>query len=160
MPRRSATSSFISSDNKSPVKEDKTASQTPNNTPKDSKKTASASKAKKEKTKILKEDKEEVKSNSKKKEMVKEEVEKEEEVEEKEPKLGKKKTKEPKENHKVKEDQGWTISCSIILEEMTKHQHSWPFKQPVNLKKFPTYKKVVKRPMDLQTMKKSLESGM
>lgn len=67
--------------------------------------------------------------------------------------------------------------CKIILEEMevTKfkdnfklehklnrskqffhqvHEDSWPFLLPVNTKQFPTYKKVIKNPMDLSTIKK------
>ena len=35
----------------------------------------------------------------------------------------------------------------------------WPIIKPVNPKAFPTYKKVIKNPMDLTTIKKKLEAG-
>lgn len=70
--------------------------------------------------------------------------------------------------------------CKIILEEMEVilslffskkketvvvfnvfllqvHEDSWPFLLPVNTKQFPTYKKVIKHPMDLSTIKKRLQ---
>lgn len=68
--------------------------------------------------------------------------------------------------------------CKIILEEMEVkhccfkfltvaeifflslskvHEDSWPFLLPVNTKQFPTYKKVIKNPMDLSTIKKRLQ---
>ncbi|KAF8781846.1 Bromodomain adjacent to zinc finger domain like protein [Argiope bruennichi] len=49
--------------------------------------------------------------------------------------------------------------CSTILEEMQKHEDAWPFLTPVNTKQFPTYRKVIKKPMDMQTMKNKLEAG-
>lgn len=65
--------------------------------------------------------------------------------------------------------------CKIILEEMEVrlerftflykpkyfpsqvHEDSWPFLLPVNTKQFPTYKKIIKSPMDLSTIKKRLQ---
>ena len=38
-------------------------------------------------------------------------------------------------------------------------ENAWPFMNPVNTKAFPTYKKIIKHPMDLTTIKKKLESG-
>ncbi|GFU48139.1 bromodomain adjacent to zinc finger domain protein 2B [Nephila pilipes] len=49
--------------------------------------------------------------------------------------------------------------CSTILEEMQKHEDAWPFLTPVNTKQFPTYRKVIKKPMDMATMKSRLEAG-
>ncbi|CAL1274251.1 unnamed protein product [Larinioides sclopetarius] len=49
--------------------------------------------------------------------------------------------------------------CSTILDEMQKHEDAWPFLTPVNTKQFPTYRKVIKKPMDMQTMKNKLEAG-
>ena len=40
------------------------------------------------------------------------------------------------------------------------HEDSWPFLLPVNTKQFPTYKKVIKHPMDLSTIKKRLQDLM
>uniref|UniRef100_A0A182XZZ5 Uncharacterized protein n=1 Tax=Anopheles stephensi TaxID=30069 RepID=A0A182XZZ5_ANOST len=47
--------------------------------------------------------------------------------------------------------------CKTILEEMELHEDSWPFLLPVNTKQFPTYRKVIKSPMDLSTIKKRLQ---
>ena len=144
MPKRSAaSSSFISSD-KTPAKEIPTS--TPNATPKETKKTAPASKNKKEKQKV---DKEEVVSQ-----------ENEEEKEKETPKGKKeKKSKEPKSNSKRDKEASEIKNCVLLLNEMVQHQDSWPFKAPVNTRKFPTYKSIVKKPMDLQTMKKALDSA-
>ncbi|XP_063700071.1 bromodomain adjacent to zinc finger domain protein 2B [Culicoides brevitarsis] len=46
--------------------------------------------------------------------------------------------------------------CKIVLEELEVHEDSWPFLLPVNTKQFPTYKKIIKVPMDLSTIKKRL----
>ncbi|GIY66254.1 bromodomain adjacent to zinc finger domain protein 2B [Caerostris extrusa] len=51
------------------------------------------------------------------------------------------------------------LPCSTLLEEMQKHEDAWPFLTPVNTKQFPTYRKVIKKPMDIATMKSRLESG-
>lgn len=37
------------------------------------------------------------------------------------------------------------------------HEDSWPFLLPVNTKQFPTYKKIIKSPMDLSTIKKRIQ---
>lgn len=34
------------------------------------------------------------------------------------------------------------------------HEDAWPFLLPVNTKQFPTYKKIIKAPMDLSTIQK------
>ncbi|XP_071035935.1 bromodomain adjacent to zinc finger domain protein 2B isoform X6 [Parasteatoda tepidariorum] len=49
--------------------------------------------------------------------------------------------------------------CGSILDEMQKHEDAWPFLTPVNTKQFPTYRKVIKKPMDIQTMRGRLDSG-
>lgn len=51
-------------------------------------------------------------------------------------------------------------ACENILSEMEAHDDAWPFKTPVNTKQFPTYKKIIKRPMDMQSMRQKLESGV
>lgn len=47
--------------------------------------------------------------------------------------------------------------CKTVLEEMEVHEDSWPFLLPVNTKQFPTYRKIIKYPMDLSTIKKRLQ---
>ena len=46
--------------------------------------------------------------------------------------------------------------CRAVIEEMVTSDDSWPFLYPVNTKQFPTYKKIIKSPMDLMTIKKRL----
>ncbi|CAG0916197.1 unnamed protein product [Notodromas monacha] len=48
--------------------------------------------------------------------------------------------------------------CRTVLDELEVHEDSWPFLVPVNTKQFPTYKKIIKNPMDLQTIRKRLDS--
>ncbi|KAK9884034.1 hypothetical protein WA026_004967 [Henosepilachna vigintioctopunctata] len=47
--------------------------------------------------------------------------------------------------------------CKAILEDLECHDDAWPFLLPVNTKQFPTYKKIIKNPMDLSTIKKRLQ---
>jgi len=49
--------------------------------------------------------------------------------------------------------------CDTLLSEMEKHDDSWPFLRPVNTKQFPTYKKIIKKPMDFTTIRTKLESA-
>ena len=46
--------------------------------------------------------------------------------------------------------------CHAVIEEMVTSDDSWPFLYPVNTKQFPTYKKIIKNPMDIMTIKKRL----
>lgn len=48
-----------------------------------------------------------------------------------------------------------------VLKAVWKHQHAWPFHQPVDAKKLnlPDYHKVIANPMDLGTIKKRLENN-
>lgn len=50
-------------------------------------------------------------------------------------------------------------SCKNLLLEMECHEHAWPFLVPVNTKQFPQYKKVIKAPMDLSTIKRKLQES-
>nr|XP_012215737.1 PREDICTED: homeotic protein female sterile-like isoform X4 [Linepithema humile] len=47
-----------------------------------------------------------------------------------------------------------------VLKPVWKHQFAWPFQQPVDAKKLnlPDYHKIIKKPMDLGTIKKRLEN--
>ncbi|KAJ8955723.1 hypothetical protein NQ318_008595 [Aromia moschata] len=47
--------------------------------------------------------------------------------------------------------------CKALLEDLECHDDAWPFLLPVNTKQFPTYKKIIKIPMDLSTIKKRLQ---
>ncbi len=46
-----------------------------------------------------------------------------------------------------------------MLRELEQHKDSWPFLEAVDRKKFPSYFKVVKKPMDFQTIKNRLKEG-
>ena len=50
--------------------------------------------------------------------------------------------------------------CRAVIEEMITSDDSWPFLYPVNTKQFPTYKKIIKVPMDISTIRKKLNDGM
>ena len=56
----------------------------------------------------------------------------------------------------TKADKDLTI-CSTLISEMEAHEDSGPFLFPVNTKQFATYKKVIKTPMDIATIKKKLD---
>lgn len=49
--------------------------------------------------------------------------------------------------------------CKIILEAMEAHENGWPFLEPVNTKHFPTYRKIIKKPMDIYTIKTKFDSN-
>ena len=50
--------------------------------------------------------------------------------------------------------------CQTLLSELSGHEDAWPFLTPVNTKQFPTYKKIIKVPMDISTIRKKLNDGM
>ena len=50
--------------------------------------------------------------------------------------------------------------CQTLLSELAGHEDSWAFLTPVNTKQFPTYKKIIKVPMDISTIRKKLNDGM
>lgn len=49
--------------------------------------------------------------------------------------------------------------CRMLLDELEEQEESWPFLLPVNTKQFPTYRKIIRWPMDLSTIKKKLIDG-
>uniref|UniRef100_W8B2J0 Bromodomain adjacent to zinc finger domain protein 2B n=5 Tax=Ceratitis capitata TaxID=7213 RepID=W8B2J0_CERCA len=61
---------------------------------------------------------------------------------------------EKKEKHATKKLMKELAICKTLLGEMELHEDSWPFLLPVNTKQFPTYRKIIKNPMDLSTIKK------
>ncbi|XP_057373680.1 bromodomain adjacent to zinc finger domain protein 2B-like [Daphnia carinata] len=50
--------------------------------------------------------------------------------------------------------------CREILDQLEAHEEAWPFLLPVNTKQFPTYKKIIRSPMDLSTIRKKLNDGI
>ncbi|EDW47427.1 GM20421 [Drosophila sechellia] len=64
---------------------------------------------------------------------------------------------EKKEKHATKKLMKELAVCKTLLGEMELHEDSWPFLLPVNTKQFPTYRKIIKIPMDLSTIKKKLQ---
>ncbi|RWS29696.1 bromodomain adjacent to zinc finger domain protein 2B-like isoform X6 [Leptotrombidium deliense] len=67
--------------------------------------------------------------------------------------------KDSKKDKKSKEKDKELSVCDTLLSEMEKHDDAWPFLFPVNTKQFPTYKKIIKKPMDLTTIRNKLENG-
>lgn len=57
-----------------------------------------------------------------------------------------------------KVDKDLTI-CSTLISEMEAHEEAGPFLFPVNTKQFPTYKKIIKQPMDIASIKKKLDGS-
>ena len=49
--------------------------------------------------------------------------------------------------------------CRMLLDELEEQEESWPFLLPVNTKQFPTYRKIIRWPMDLSTIKRKLSDG-
>lgn len=47
-----------------------------------------------------------------------------------------------------------------ILDELELHDEAWPFLLPVNTKQFPTYRKIIRSPMDLSTIRKKITDGV
>ncbi|XP_066281341.1 bromodomain adjacent to zinc finger domain protein 1A-like [Branchiostoma lanceolatum] len=51
------------------------------------------------------------------------------------------------------EEIGWTTKCETLLTELVKHQDAWPFIKPVSRKEAPDYYRLVRKPMDLSTLR-------
>jgi hypothetical protein len=49
--------------------------------------------------------------------------------------------------------------CKAILSEMRDHCDAWPFLTPVSSKQFPTYRKVIRCPIDFQTIGRKLKTN-
>jgi len=69
-----------------------------------------------------------------------------------------KETKKEKKSKQLEKNTEFN-NCRTILDEMEKHEDSWPFLLPVNTKQFPTYKKIIKKPMDTTTIRAKLDSN-
>ena len=51
-------------------------------------------------------------------------------------------------------------SCKQLLSELKSHAAGWPFLQPVNLKAFPQYKKIIKTPMDFSLIERRISAAL
>ncbi|KAK8750689.1 hypothetical protein OTU49_014947 [Cherax quadricarinatus] len=60
----------------------------------------------------------------------------------------------------VQKEQKDLQSCKSIISELEVHEDAWPFLLPVNTRQFPTYKKIIKKPMDLSAIKKKLDDNL
>ncbi|XP_076298129.1 bromodomain adjacent to zinc finger domain protein 2B isoform X18 [Lasioglossum baleicum] len=60
----------------------------------------------------------------------------------------------------TKKQQRELAPCKALLEQLEQQDEAWPFLLPVNTKQFPTYKKIIKTPMDLSTIKKKLQDSV
>ncbi|XP_055086814.1 bromodomain adjacent to zinc finger domain protein 2B-like isoform X3 [Periophthalmus magnuspinnatus] len=72
---------------------------------------------------------------------------------------GSKTKRDPPVSKKAKMRDGGTDEldvCQQLLGELETHQDAWPFLKPVNPKSVPGYKKVVKKPMDLSTIREKI----
>ncbi|XP_076119637.1 bromodomain adjacent to zinc finger domain protein 2B-like isoform X3 [Alosa pseudoharengus] len=49
--------------------------------------------------------------------------------------------------------------CRILLADLESHPDAWPFLNPVNAKAVPGYRKVIKKPMDLATIKEKIANN-
>ncbi|XP_033965632.1 bromodomain adjacent to zinc finger domain protein 2B isoform X1 [Pseudochaenichthys georgianus] len=49
--------------------------------------------------------------------------------------------------------------CRVLLAELEAHQDAWPFLTPVTQKAVPGYRKVIKKPMDLSTIREKLTNN-
>ena len=49
--------------------------------------------------------------------------------------------------------------CQELINQMEMQESCWPFLEAVNTRHFPTYKKIIKRPMDLSIIRSKLESN-
>ncbi|XP_051565444.1 bromodomain adjacent to zinc finger domain protein 2B [Myxocyprinus asiaticus] len=57
------------------------------------------------------------------------------------------------------EDSKDLAMCRLLLGELERHQDSWPFLTPVNPKSVPGYRKIIKKPMDLSTIRDKLSNS-
>ncbi|CAL4060724.1 unnamed protein product, partial [Meganyctiphanes norvegica] len=65
----------------------------------------------------------------------------------------------PKKDKISKKEQRELSICRVILGELSASEDAWPFLLPVNTRQFPTYKKIIKKPMDLSAIRKKLEDN-
>lgn len=54
----------------------------------------------------------------------------------------------------------FVTQCKNIIAKVKQQKNSWPFHSPVDPSEVPTYKDVIKNPMDLQTLSENLDKGI
>jgi len=54
----------------------------------------------------------------------------------------------------------FVTQCKNIITKTKQQKNAWPFLTPVDPKEVPTYKDVIKDPMDLQTLSDNLDKGI
>ncbi|XP_053270354.1 bromodomain adjacent to zinc finger domain protein 2B-like [Pleuronectes platessa] len=59
----------------------------------------------------------------------------------------------------AKEDKVWQEMCRVLLAELEAHEDAGPFLKPVNLKTYPWYKRIIKKPMDFSTIRKKITNN-
>ena len=67
----------------------------------------------------------------------------------------------PTESPAVREAKVWRKECARALMRLWKHKEAWPFMEPVDpvALQVPTYFEIIKRPMDLGTIKTKLQNS-
>ncbi len=51
------------------------------------------------------------------------------------------------------------VCCRVIMEMIVKHEEAWPFLLPVDGRRFPSYRKIIRKPMDFQTIGTKLRNN-
>ena len=51
------------------------------------------------------------------------------------------------------------LMCREVLEEISEHEEAFYFLHPVDLQAIPSYKTIIKKPMDFETIKKRLNKN-
>lgn len=65
-------------------------------------------------------------------------------------------------NRRENVDENLTLHAPTLyalLDDISKHDCSWPFNRPVSLKEVPDYHKIIKQPMDFAKIKSRLNMG-
>uniref|UniRef100_W4VS83 Bromodomain adjacent to zinc finger domain protein 1A n=1 Tax=Corethrella appendiculata TaxID=1370023 RepID=W4VS83_9DIPT len=52
-----------------------------------------------------------------------------------------------------------SVNLYTLLDDIIKHQDSWPFNRPVSVKEVPDYYKIIEKPMDFARVKSNLNMG-
>ena len=64
------------------------------------------------------------------------------------------------ESEKKSDERSFEDQCSEVLEVLFTHENSWPFRKPVDKDKVRDYYDVIKKPMDLETVKEKVAMGV
>lgn len=64
------------------------------------------------------------------------------------------------ESEKKSDERSFEDQCGEVLEVLFSHENSWPFRKPVDKDKVRDYYDVIKKPMDLETVKEKVNVGL